>query len=63
MAVTYTVTEADGFQHTRTSRAENEQRYFWAVVRVPHGRKRDVSYCSRRDLAQNLLAGAKAHRG
>lgn len=61
MSVIYTVTEADGFQHTRTSRAENAQKYFWAVVMVPHGAKRHVTYSSRRDLAERLLANAKAH--
>lgn len=58
MPVTYTVTESDGFKHTRTSVGHNAPEYFWAVVRVPHGGKADISFSSRRELAEANLQAA-----
>jgi hypothetical protein len=58
MPVRYTVTEADGFKHTRISRSHAQPIYTHAVVRVPHGSKASVSYSSRLDLAQQTLAEA-----
>jgi hypothetical protein len=58
MPVTYTVKDDSGHVHTRTSAGDNEPRYTHAVVRVPGGGKADVSYCSRLDLAQGILAQA-----
>jgi hypothetical protein len=61
MAVTYTVTEDSGFTHVRTSVGHLQAEYLFAVVRVPGGKKSQVSYCSRLDLALKLLAQAEAH--
>ncbi len=56
--ITYTVTEADGFTHTRYSAGHIKPHYTHAVVRVPHGRKSQVNYASREDLARSNLADA-----
>ena len=62
MSVTYTVTEADGTKHSRTSRDHATPQYLFAVVRVPGGDKGDVSYCGRRDLAEKALTEARKPR-
>lgn len=58
MSVTYTVTEADGFQHTRTSARHLEPQYPFAVVRHPHGRKHLVSFHGTEQLARQALSQA-----